>query len=441
MKSQSKADARVIGGGLAGVEAAYHLAQLGMNVDLYEMRPTKMTPAHKTQFFAELVCSNSLKGTDPSTAHGLLKKEMRALDSIVLKVADATKVPAGRALAVDRVKFAETLTEIISSHENIRIIREETRELRKNIPTIVATGPLSSDAIISGLKELTSSEGLFFYDAISPIVDGDSIDKEKTFFSSRWSRDDTSYLNCPMDKDQYISFVEELLKADRLSPHPFESKRFFESCMPIEVLAQRGVETLRYGPMRPVGLVNPRTGGTPYAVVQLRRENLKGDAFNMVGFQTRLTYTSQQRVFRMIPGLETAHFLRYGSVHRNTFIDSPRLLRQDLSLKGTEHIFVAGQLTGVEGYMESASMGILAAISACLCTRGYPFVPPPPTTAMGALLHYITDPRSEPFQPMNINFGIMEDPGVKGRKRKVLLLEREARDFSAWMHGIRNRLG
>ncbi|MCD6280835.1 MAG: methylenetetrahydrofolate--tRNA-(uracil(54)-C(5))-methyltransferase (FADH(2)-oxidizing) TrmFO, partial [Deltaproteobacteria bacterium] len=224
MKSQSKADARVIGGGLAGVEAAYHLAQLGMNVDLYEMRPTKMTPAHKTQFFAELVCSNSLKGTDPSTAHGLLKKEMRALDSIVLKVADATKVPAGRALAVDRVKFAETLTEIISSHENIRIIREETRELRKNIPTIVATGPLSSDAIISGLKELTSSEGLFFYDAISPIVDGDSIDKEKTFFSSRWSRDDTSYLNCPMDKDQYISFVEELLKADRLSPHPFESK-------------------------------------------------------------------------------------------------------------------------------------------------------------------------------------------------------------------------
>ncbi len=440
MKSKRKADVRILGGGLAGVEAAYHLALFGMKVDLYEMRPSKMTPAHKTHLLGELVCSNSFKGTDPSTAHGLLKKEMRELDSIVLKVAEETKVPAGKALAVDRVKFAERLTGIIYSHDNIKLIRNEAHGLSRDIPTIVATGPLSSDSIVKSLGQLTAKRGLFFYDAISPIIEGDSIDKEKAFLGSRWSENDTGYLNCPMDKKQYLSFVEELRKADRLNPHPFESKRFFEACMPIEVLAQRGIDTLRYGPMRPVGLIDPRSDETPYAVVQLRRENLKGNAYNMVGFQTRLTYPSQQKVFRMIPGLESARFLRYGSIHRNTFIDSPRLLRKNLSIKGTECIFVAGQLTGVEGYMESACMGILAAISAYLYIRGLPFAPPPPTTAMGALLHYITDPGVTPFQPMNINFGIMADPGLKGKKRKLALLEQEEKDFSAWVNGIKNKM-
>jgi methylenetetrahydrofolate--tRNA-(uracil-5-)-methyltransferase len=395
-----------------------------------------MTPAHKTPYLAELVCSNSFKGDDPSTAHGLLKKEMGQLNSLVLKIADQTKVPAGKALAVDRDLFARQITKEIESLPLISIIREEVHEIDPNIPTIIATGPLTSDSLVQNLQNLTNGNNLFFYDAIAPIIDAESIDMDKAFFGSRWAPESADYLNCPMTKQEYYAFVDALLAADEVSPHEFEAKNFFEACLPIEVIAKRGRDSLAFGPMRPIGFIDPKTGTRPFAIVQLRKENLKGDAYNMVGFQTRLTYSSQEKVFRMIPGLESANFLHLGSIHRNTFLDSPRVLNNDLSLIGYPNIKLAGQITGVEGYMESAAMGIIAGIAMLVHLKNLSFDSPPPTTAIGALINYITDSTLKKFQPMNINFGIMESPDVPKHLRKKVLLERENLDFSKWIDSL-----
>ncbi|MEA3222386.1 MAG: methylenetetrahydrofolate--tRNA-(uracil(54)-C(5))-methyltransferase (FADH(2)-oxidizing) TrmFO [Thermodesulfobacteriota bacterium] len=427
---------RVIGGGLAGVEAAYHLASRGIEVDLLEMRPSTMTDAHKTLLLAELVCSNSFKGDDPNTAHGLLKKEMRTLNSVVLKVADGTRVPAGKALAVDRDAFARDITQLIESERSINLIREEVKGIDTDIPTIIATGPLTSGGLTKDITRLTGSGGLYFYDAISPIVDADSIAMGHVFFGSRWSPQSKDYLNCPMTEEQYDAFIDALLAADKVKPHTFEKKELFEGCLPIEEIASRGRNSLAFGPMRPVGFVDPKTGNRPFAIVQLRKENLKGDAYNMVGFQTRLTYPAQQRVFQMIPGLASSGFLRFGSVHRNTFIDAPRILRKDLSIIRHPGVKLAGQITGVEGYMESAATGIIAGLAMSAYLKDIPFYPLPPSTAIGALIHYITDPVEKSFQPMNINFGIMETPHVAKGMRKKAVLEKAEHTFGKWVDSL-----
>jgi len=424
---------RVVGGGLAGVEAAYHLAQKGVFVDLYEMRPVKSTPAHQTDLLGELVCSNSLKGTDPLTAHGLLKKEMARLDSVVLKAADETKVPAGKALAVDRDAFGHALTNIVQSNPFIEIHRQEFVGIEPDIPTIIATGPLTSEALASFLADITGSDRLFFYDAISPIINAESIDMEHAFFGARWDPQSTDYLNCPFDKDLYYAFVDELIKSDRVNPRSFEDTRFFDACLPVEIIALRGRESLSFGPMRPVGFTDPHTGSRPYALLQLRRENLKGDAYNMVGFQTRLTYPEQKRIFCMIPALARAEFLRFGSIHRNTFFDSPRVLNEDFSIKGYPLVFLAGQVTGVEGYMESAATGIMAALAVLAKISGKAFSAPAADTAIGALINYITDEKNTNFQPMNINFGIMEPLDVPKKTRKQARLEKESLSFETWL--------
>jgi methylenetetrahydrofolate--tRNA-(uracil-5-)-methyltransferase len=424
--------ARVIGGGLAGVEAAHILAKGGVHVDLFEMRPGSTTPAHKTDLLAELVCSNSFKGVDPKTAHGILKREMCLLGSIVLTIAGKTCVPAGKALAVDRAAFASQITEYITAQPLITLRREEVKAIEKDCPTIIATGPLTSDALAQDLASLTDSSRLFFYDAISPIIEADSIDMGHAFFGARWSDDNPDYLNCPLDEDQYLKFMEELLKADKVGSHEFEDARFFEACLPIEVLASRGTDALRFGPMRPVGLKDPSTLKRPYAVVQLRKENLVGNAYTMVGFQTRLTYPEQKRIIGLIPALSSARCLRYGSIHRNTYLDSPRILGKDLSLLGLSNMYLAGQIMGVEGYMESAATGILAGISLLARIKGKPFHPPGKETALGALMHYITDPTIEVFQPMNINFGIMAMPDVPKNKRAEARSVRALLAFTGW---------
>jgi methylenetetrahydrofolate--tRNA-(uracil-5-)-methyltransferase len=422
----------IIGAGLAGVEAAHVLAAHGVEVDLFEMRPAVSTPAHKTDLFAELVCSNSFKGTDPLTAHGILKAEMDMLGSLVLSVARATRVPAGKALAVDRTAFAASVTSRIMALQTVTLHRQEVTVIDPDRLTIVATGPLTSDALANRIASLTGSDRLFFYDAIAPIIDASSIDMDHAFTGSRWSPADEDYLNCPLTREEYARFMEQLLAADRLRAHEFEDARFFEACLPIEVLASRGDDALRYGPMRPVGLTDPKTGRRPFAVVQLRRENLRGDACTPVGFQTRLTYPEQKRVFSLIPALRDARYLRYGSIHRNTYLDAPRVLEKDLRLKGSGCTYVAGQLMGVEGYMESAATGIIAGISVMARIRGERFVPPGPETAIGALIHHITDPSMERFQPMNTNFGIMPAPDVPKRERAARR-SRDARDvFEHW---------
>jgi len=426
---------RVVGGGLAGVEAAYFLASRGIRVDLFEMRPATNTPAHQTSLLGELVCSNSLKGTDPDTAHGLLKKEMSRLGSVVMEAAFATQVPAGKALAVDRDAFAGFLTKKIESRETITVIREEVRDIDPDVPTIIASGPLTSDTLAAKLSGMTGSGRLFFYDAIAPIIDAKSIDYGTAFFGSRWSNDDADYLNCPMDKAQYEAFVHELLEADKVHARSFEDARFFDACLPVEVIAQRGFDSLRFGPMRPVGIVDP-SGNAPYAVVQLRKENLQGDAYNMVGFQTRLTYPEQKRIFSMIPGLGAAEFFRYGSIHRNTFLDSPRVLNEDLSMKEYPNVFLAGQITGVEGYAESASMGLLAGISLLSRVWERSFTPPRADTATGALIQYITRFPGDRFQPTNINFGIMEEPQAPKKHRKQVRLEKEMMSFDSWVNSL-----
>ncbi len=426
----------VIGAGLAGSEAALKAAELGAKVRLYEMRPLKMSPAHKTDKFAELVCSNTLGGKQITTPRGLLKAEMKLLNSVVIEAAEKNSVPAGGALAVDREKFSEYITEKLLSHPNIEVIRQEVKQIPDGI-TVIATGPLTSDAFSAYLRELLGEDYLHFYDAISPIVYAESVDFSKCFWASRYGRGGADYLNCPMTEEQYERFYRELVNAQTVPLKDFEKGAFFEGCMPIEELAKRGRETLLFGPLKPVGLENPLTGKRPYAVVQLRKENAQGTLLNLVGFQTKLTYPEQKRVFRLIPGLENAEFARFGSVHRNTFIKSPKLLLPTLQLKKFPNVLFAGQITGVEGYPESAATGIIAGINAFRLSVGLKPVHPPPETMIGALLKYITSAEPDSFQPMNANFGLLPLPKVKGKmKRRKIVSERALRELEKWIESV-----
>ena len=430
---------KVIGGGLAGVEAAKKIADSGKKVLLFEMRPKKSTPAHKTDKLAELVCSNTLGGIEITTPRGLLKKEMELLGSLVVEAAKKTSVPAGGALAVDREKFADYITEKIESHPNIEVVREEVKELPKEGITVVATGPLTSDAFSNYLREYLGEEELAFYDAISPIVYADTIDYSKCFWGSRWGKGGDDYLNCPMTKEEYERFYKALMEAEKVPLKDFEKACYFEGCMPIEEMAERGKETLLFGPLRPVGLVDPRTGEQPYAVVQLRKENREGTLLNLVGFQTKLKYPEQKRVFRLIPGLEKAEFARYGSIHRNTFINSPKLLLPTLQLKKEPRVLFAGQITGVEGYPESAATGIIAGLNAARLSEGREAVYPPETTMIGGLLKYITSAEPKHFQPMNANFGLLPPPErrIRGKmNRRKYLAERALRDMERWLREL-----
>ncbi|MFQ5894217.1 MAG: methylenetetrahydrofolate--tRNA-(uracil(54)-C(5))-methyltransferase (FADH(2)-oxidizing) TrmFO [Nitrospinota bacterium] len=429
----------IIGGGLAGSEAAHQAASMGVEVDLFEMRPQQSTPAHKTDRLAELVCSNSFRSASMENASGLLKEEMRRMGSLILEAADACPVPAGQALAVDREVFSAQVTEAILREPRIRLIREEVTALDPGQLTIVATGPLTSQRLSRELSKLTRDKYLYFYDAISPIVTGESIRKEATFFASRYGKGEDDYLNCPMNREQYEEFIGLLLEAEKVPLHDFEKAIFFEGCLPIEEMAARGRETLAFGPLKPVGLAHPVTGETFCAVVQLRRENLTGEYYSMVGFQTRLRYPEQRRVLRTIPGLEEAQFLRYGSLHRNTFLNAPKLLLPTLQLRRAPHIFIAGQLTGVEGYLESAATGLLAGLHAASLIRGEPMRLPPDTTALGALIGYLTRSSPKGFQPMNINFGLF--PPVQGRasrkRRNQLMVMRALHDLEGWREKVR----
>ena len=428
-------DVVVIGGGLAGSEAAWQAAEGGAKVTLYEMRPVLGTAAHKTDHLAEIVCSNSLGSTDPFSAPGILKAEMRLLNSLVIRVAEEARVPAGMALAVDRDIFASIITRTLEAHPNIRIIREEIQEIPTDAVCIVATGPLTSHSMAQALATLTHKENLAFFDAISPVIDADSIDMNKVFRASRYDKGGPDYLNCPMDADTYSAFYEALKAADRVQAKDFEQVPYFEGCIPVEVMADRGKQTLTFGPMKPVGLVDPRAGRQPYAVLQLRAENLHGSCYNMVGFQTKLTYPEQKRVFRMIPGLERAEFLRFGSVHRNTFVNAPALLRNTLQVKMRGTTFLAGCIVGVEGYVESAATGGLAGINASRALANLPLVTPPLATAHGALVHYITTSDPRHFQPMNTNFGLFPPLPEKIRDkehRRRTIHQRAMEECQAW---------
>lgn len=409
----------VIGAGLAGCEAAWQIAQAGIKVRLYEMKPEKYSPAHKYSGFAELVCSNSLKAARIESAAGLLKYEMELLGSLTVPCAKENSVEAGGALAVDREKFSDSVTEKIRNHPDIEVIGAEVTELPEGI-CIIATGPLTSGAMADVIKDLCG-EGLSFYDAAAPIVTYESLDKERVFFASRYDRGDADYINCPMDKEEYLAFYEALMGAERVQLKDFETHPFsvYEGCMPIEELARRGVDTMRFGPMKPVGITDARTGRRPYAVVQLRRENREGTLFNLVGFQTNLKFGEQKRVFSMIPGLENAEFMRFGVMHRNTFINSPQILNSDFSMRNRPDIYFAGQITGVEGYMESAASGIIAGIAAARKIKGLEPLKLPVDTMTGALSAYISDPyNSGKFQPMGANIGILPDIGVRIKDKK-----------------------
>lgn len=408
----------VIGAGLAGSEAAYQIAQKGMEVTLYEMRPQKTSPAHHTDQFAELVCSNSLRAANIENAVGLLKEEMRRMDSLIMKCADATQVPAGGALAVDRHQFSALVTKTIEEHPLIKVKREEVTSIPREGLVIIATGPLTSEALGEEIKSLTGEEGFYFYDAAAPIVTAESLNYDKVFAASRYDKGDADYLNCPMTEEEYLTFLEALVNAECTELKAFEKELFFEGCMPVEVMAKRGVDTLRYGPLKPVGLVDKRTNKESYAVVQLRKENKEGTMFNLVGFQTHLKWGEQKRVFQMIPGLENAEFIRYGVMHRNTYINSPELLNRAFQLKRDERLFFAGQMTGVEGYLESAASGLMAGLQALRYAQEKEFIPFPKTTALGALSLYISAYEGKNFQPMNVNFGIMELWHGKIKKKK-----------------------
>ena len=425
----------VLGGGLAGCEAAWQAAERGVRVALYEMRPQRPTAAHKTDQLAELVCSNSLGSVDITNAAGILKEEMRRLGSLIVRVADTCTVPAGAALAVDRVEFAARITKEISTHPNITVIREEMPTIPESGPVIVATGPLTSDALADALKTLTRAERLYFFDAISPIVDGETIDRSIAFGASRYNKGGADYLNCPMSRAEYDAFYDALIAAEKVPVREFEKTPYFEGCMPIEVQADRGRQTLLFGPMKPVGLVDPRTGARPYAVVQLRPEDHHGQAYNMVGFQTKLKWPEQKRVFRMIPGLERTEFLRLGSLHRNTFINAPLLLRETLQFRQDSRIFFAGQIVGVEGYTESAGMGLLAGMNAARLIQHKPLLIPPSTTTLGTLITYLTtsDPRT--FQPMNVNLGLfppLPTRIVQREVRRQKIVDRALSDLDRW---------
>ncbi|MCK5710524.1 MAG: methylenetetrahydrofolate--tRNA-(uracil(54)-C(5))-methyltransferase (FADH(2)-oxidizing) TrmFO, partial [Deltaproteobacteria bacterium] len=400
----------VVGGGLAGSEAAHQISKLGIRVKLIEMRPDKSSPAHNSNNLGELVCSNSLKSNSLENASGILKQEMRELGSLILEAADNTHVPAGKALAVDRIKFAEYITEKIENNPLIELVRGEFKEIPENLdsPLIIASGPLTSESLSESIKLLTDSDHLYFYDSISPIIDAESIDYSTVYRASRYDngeQEEGDYLNCPLNHDQYYGLIEELLSSEKIETREFEKGIYFESCLPVEVIAQRGKDTLRFGPAKPVGLKDPRDGKIPYAVVQLRCENKEASMYNIVGFQTKLKYPEQKRVFRTIPGLENAEFMRFGSIHRNTYINSPKLICPTLQVKDNDLLFFAGQILGVEGYVESAAMGIIAGMNAAKLILNEPLIVPPRETAIGSLIKYITDTGVKNFQPMNINFG------------------------------------
>ncbi len=424
---------RIIGGGLAGCEAAWQLARSGVDVELYEMRPVRATEAHHTDQLAELVCSNSFRNASLETAVGLLKEEMRRLGSLIMRVADGCQVPAGAALAVDREAFAAGVTAAITSAPRIRLVREEVTRIPEGL-CIVATGPLTSPELSQSLKRLLGTKYLYFYDAIAPIVTAESIDMGVAFKASRYGKGGDDYINCPLQREQYYTFVRAVQDAEKVATKDFERCIYFEGCMPIEEMARRGPDTLAFGPMRPVGLVDPRTGRRPYAVVQLRQDDSEARLFNMVGFQTKMTYSEQRRVFRMIPGLERAEFVRLGSLHRNTFVNSPALLLPTLQLMNARRVCIAGQLVGVEGYVESAATGLLAGLNTARARAGEPLLVPPRTTALGSLLAYVTQRGKRDFQPMNANYGLLPLlPGSRrGREKKLALGERALQDFDAW---------
>lgn len=443
------AHAIVIGGGLAGCEAAWQLAERGHAVTLVEMRPVRNTPAHQTQSLAELVCTNSFKSEDTGNAHGLLKREMRALGSILLECADGSRVPAGTALAVDRDAFAAAMSARMEAHPRITIERREITALPDS-PAVIATGPLTSDALAAEIARLLGDDGLAFYDAIAPIVSVESIDESRVFRQSRWGKGDgDDYINCPLSRDEYDAFIEAVRSADTYAGHAWEGLPFgaseeapredipyFEGCLPIEVMAERGPDTLRFGPMKPIGLRDPHTDRRPWAVVQLRREDRAGQMWNLVGFQTRLRTGEQRRVFRMIPGLENAEFLRTGSIHRNTYLNFPARLLPHGAPKARPDLIVAGQLTGVEGYTESAASGILAGINLDRILTGREPTVPPPTTMLGALYRYLRDAKPSEFQPMNSNFGLVEpldDPPRDKALRRQRTVERAGEAFEAWL--------
>ena len=409
----------VIGGGLAGCEAAWQAAQRGIHVTLFEMRPDKMTGAHKTDLLAELVCSNSLRSRAIVTGPGLLKKELEIAGSLIMDAAMISEVAAGSALAVDRTIFSEYISSALENHPNITVIREEVSVIPDSV-AIIATGPLTSEAMADALKALIGGEHLFFYDAIAPIIDADSIDYSKTYMASRYGKGGSDYVSCPMSENEYSSFFEALKNADTVHKRDFEDAKVFEGCMPVEAMAERGRDTLRFGPLRPVGLPDPKTGRIPFAVVQLRAENNKRTAYNMVGFQTRLKWREQKEVFTLIPGLNNAEFLRFGSMHRNTYINAPLHLNADLSVKKKSIIYLAGQITGVEGYVESTAMGLLAGINAARRISGEEAIFPPRACAHGSLIAYITTSNPAAFQPSNINFGLIAEvshtPGMKDKK-------------------------
>ena len=430
----------VVGGGLAGVEAAWQAAERGVKVRLYEMRPVQQTPAHRTDKLAEIVCSNSLKTDEPGSAPYLLKEELRRGGSMVLDAAHATRVPAGAALSVDRVKFAEMITERVEAHPNIEIVREEVTALPTEGVTIIATGPLTSDALTREIMKLTGDDQLYFYDAIAPIIAADSIDMTIAFKAARYDKGGDDYINCPMDKDQYEVFIDALLNANSVPLKRFEETHWFESCLPIEEIARRGPETLRFGPMKPKGLRDPRTGEEPWACVQLRQENMMADAYGMVGFQNHLRYGEQERVLKLIPGLENAEFLQFGQIHRNTFINSPAILNETLATRENPRLFFAGQITGVEGYVESVATGWMAGINAANVLRGSELITAPATSAIGSLCRYVSNVETRNFQPVNITFGLLEPlpPELrkkyrKKRERHIFQVERALKDWDGWI--------
>ncbi len=435
----------VIGGGFAGVEAAWQAARAGARVRLYEMRPMQQTPAHRTDKLGEIVCSNSLKSDEPGTAPYLLKEELRRGGSIVMEAAKATRVPAGAALAVDRHKFSELITERIEAHPNIELVREEVTEIPEDAITIIATGPLTSEALTTAIMKLTGDGQLYFYDAIAPIVAADSINEEIAFRAARYDKGGDDYLNCPFDEEQYARFYEGLINAKSVPLQRFEETRWFEACLPIEELARRGVDTLRFGPMKPVGLRDPRDGRQPYAAVQLRQENVLADAYSLVGFQNHLRFGEQARVLRLIPGLEEAEFLQYGQIHRNTYICAPRVL--DATLQAREHpmLFFAGQITGVEGYVESVAMGWLAGLNAARLAAKLELKVAPRLSAMGALARYVSSADPKTYQPANITFALLEPLAEEHRRRvrrkmerRQLQVELALKEWDTWIHTIYN---
>jgi methylenetetrahydrofolate--tRNA-(uracil-5-)-methyltransferase len=433
----------VIGGGFAGVEAAWQAARAGARVRLYEMRPVQQTPAHRTDKLAEIVCSNSLKSDEPGTAPYLLKEELRRGLSLVMEAAAETRVPAGAALAVDRHKFAALITERIEAHPNIEVVREEVTKIPDDAITIVATGPLTSDALTAEIMRLTGDDQLYFYDAIAPIVSADTVNQEIAFRAARYDKGGDDYLNCPFDEEQYARFYDGLVGAKSVPLQRFEETRWFEACLPIEELARRGVDTLRFGPMKPVGLRDPRTGQQPYAAVQLRQENVLADAYSLVGFQNHLRFGEQARVLRLIPGLEEAEFLQYGQIHRNTYISAPRLLNPTCQMREHQKIFFAGQITGVEGYVESVASGWLAGLNAARLASGLPLITAPSKSATAALARYVSSADAKSYQPANITFALLEPLAEELRRRvrrkmdrRRLQVELALKEWDTWLQTI-----